>query len=102
MQMSANDRCGYLCCPIAGGISIQYRYRLCCAPDHCMMRSAFHAANEKVSELPFLDLGDDARVDGDGKFFGVDDNTYMLNETELPSFISFPFGNGTETSVYVS
>ena len=59
-------------------------------------------ANEKVTELPFLDLGEDARVAGDGKFFGVDDDVYMLNQTELPSFISFPFGNGSETSVYVS
>ena len=54
-----------------------------------------------ISELPFLDLGDDSRVSGDGKFFGDDDNIRPLNEAELPSF-PVPFGNGTETSIYVS
>ena len=54
------------------------------------------------AELPFLDLGNDARVSANGKFFGVDDASVMLNETELPSFLPFPFGNGTETRIYVS
>ena len=54
----------------------------------------------EVSELPFLDLGDDARVPAEGKFFGTLDDAVMLNETELPSFL--PFGNGNETRVYVS
>ena len=50
-----------------------------------------------VSELPFLDLGDESRVSGEGKFFGYDDHA-----SELLNSIPFPFGNGTETSVYVS
>ena len=53
-----------------------------------------------VSELPFLDLGDESRVPGEGKFFDVDDETE--NVTELLNSIPFPFGNSTETSVYVS
>ena len=58
------------------------------------------AAMAEVSELPFLDLGDDARVPGEGKFFGILDHAInLLNETELPSF---PFGDGNETRIYVS
>ena len=57
-------------------------------------------ATDRVSELPFLDLGDEARVSGEGKFFGILDFALMLNDTELPS--SFPFDNGTETEIYVS
>ena len=53
-----------------------------------------------VSELPFLDLGDETRVSGEGKFFGILDFALMLNDTELP--IPFPFDNGTETKIYVS
>ena len=54
----------------------------------------------EVSELPLLDLGDESRVTGEGKFFGVDDGND--NATELLNSIPFPFGNSTETSVYVS
>ena len=53
-----------------------------------------------VYELPFLDLGDGSRVSGEGKFFGKDDATE--NVTELLNCIPFPFGNSTETSVFVS
>ena len=59
-----------------------------------------HAAMSGVSELPFLDLGDESRVPGEGKFFGDDDSTE--DATELLNSIPFPFGNSTETSVYVS
>ena len=57
-------------------------------------------ATDRVSELPFLDLGDETRVFGEGKFFGIFDFALMLNNTEIP--ISFPFDNGTETEIYVS
>ena len=57
---------------------------------------------DEVSELPFLDLGDDGRVPAEGKFFGILDHAIMLSETELPSYLPFPFGNGNETRVYVS
>ena len=53
-----------------------------------------------MSELPFLELGDETRVSGEGKFFGILDFVLMLNDTELP--IMFPFDNGTETEIYVS
>ena len=59
-------------------------------------------AMDRVSELPFLDLGDEARVSGEGKFFGVLDDAVMLNETELPNSHPFPFDNGTETNISVS
>ena len=55
-----------------------------------------------VSELPFLDLGDDSRVPGAGKFFGVDDGSVQLNASELPSSLPFLFGTGSETSIYVN
>ena len=55
-----------------------------------------------VSELQFLNLGDETRVSGAGKFFGVDDSTRKLSATELPSSHPFPLGNSTETSIYVS
>ena len=43
------------------------------------------------TELPFLQLGNETRVNGDGKFFK---NGYrMLSETENPSFLPFSFGN---------
>ena len=59
--------------------------------------------NGKGSELPFLDLGDESRVSGAGKFFGVDDQAVHVNLSALPSgSLLFPFGNSTETSVYVS
>ena len=67
---------------------------------HACMHTAL--MRDKVSELPFLDLGDDARVSGEGKFFGILDHAIMLNETELPRFLPFPFGNDTETRIYVS
>ena len=66
--------------------------------------SLYHAiistATDGVSELPFLDLGDETRVSGEGKVFGMLDFVLMLNDTESP--ISFPFDNGTETEIYVS
>ena len=55
-----------------------------------------------VSELPFLDLGDESRVAGEGKDFGFDDITIKLSATELPSFITFRLGISIETSIYVS
>ena len=66
----------------------------------CSYRALISTAIERVSELPFLDLGDETRVSGEGKVFGVLDFALMLNDTELP--VSFPFGNGTETEIYVS
>ena len=39
----------------------------------------YSLAESGVSELPFLDLGDESRVSGAGKFFGVDDDTVKLN-----------------------
>ena len=87
--------------PFSTGI-LRQDYCIGAHPVRGISNVLLFVANEKVTELPFLDLGDDARVAGDGKFFGVDDDVYMLNQTELPSFISFPFGNGSETSVYVS
>lgn len=56
----------------------------------------------EVTELPFLDLGDETRVPGEGKFFGILDDAVMLTETELPSSFPFPFGDGNETRIYVS
>ena len=41
------------------------------------------------TELPFLDLGDETRVNGDGKFFG--NGVRELSETEHPSFLPFNF-----------
>ena len=61
-----------------------------------------HTAMDEVSVLPFLDLGDDARIPGEGKFFGILDHAIMLSETELPSYLTFPFGNDNETRIYVS
>ena len=63
-----------------------------------------HAAMRGVSELPFLDLGDESRVPGEGRFFGLDDANVQLNESlgEISNSLPFPFGNGTETSIYVS
>lgn len=55
-----------------------------------------------MTDLPFLDLGDETRVHGDGKIFGVPDVSKLLNETELPSYLPFPFGDGNETKIYVS
>ena len=55
-----------------------------------------------VTELPFLNLGDETRVNGDGKFFGVLDDTKMLIETNIPDFFPFPFDNGYDTRIYVS
>ena len=49
-----------------------------------------------VTELPFLDLGNESRVHGDGKLFG---SGYLydlrpLDETEMPtSCLPFPFSN---------
>ena len=54
-----------------------------------------------VTELPFLDLGDETRVPGDGKFFGVDDGAIMLSDTELPSYLPFPFNNNNDMKIYV-
>ena len=61
-------------------------------------------AMDRVSELPFLDLGNEARVSGEGKFFGPGtlDDAVMLNENELPNSHPFPFDNGTETNIFVS
>ena len=54
-----------------------------------------------ISELPFLDLGDESRVqDIREKFFGTLDNTRPLTETEVT--VPVPFGNGNETKIYVS
>ena len=47
----------------------------------------------KVTELPFLDLGDETRLPGDGKFFGQLDGGEQLKETEIPDFLPFPFDN---------
>ena len=65
-----------------------------------LYRVIMSTATDRVSELPFLDLGDENRVSGEGKVFGVLDFALMLNDTELP--ISFPFDNGTEKEIYVS
>ena len=62
----------------------------------------YYAKIDAVSNLQFLDLGDESRVSGDGKFFGKLDHAVMLSATELPSSHPFPFGNGYETSIYVS
>ena len=59
-------------------------------------------AMDGVSELPFLDLGDEDRVFGGGKFFGVLDHAVMLNEKELPNSHPFPFDNVTEANIFVS
>ena len=56
------------------------------------------ATNGGISELPFLDLGDESRVLVEGKFFGMLDYAVPLNDTEL----SFSFDNGTETKIFVS
>ena len=56
------------------------------------------ATNSGISELPFLDLGDESRVHGEGKFFGILDHAVLVNNTEL----SFSFDNGTETNIFVS
>ena len=56
------------------------------------------ATNGGISELPFLDLGDESRVHGEGKFFGGLDHAVLVNDTEL----SFFFDNGTETNIFVS
>ena len=58
-------------------------------------------AVDRVSELPFLDLGDETRGLGQGKIFGHIDDVVMLDGTELPITLPFPFGNGTETKIYV-
>ena len=68
----------------------------------CLVLSLFLALFAKIDELPFLDLGDESRVSGAGKFFGVDDSTVKLSATELPSSHPFPLGNSTETNIYVS
>ena len=57
-----------------------------------------------MSELPFLELGDETRSAGVGKYLGSIDDAVMLTEAELPSF-SFPFGNDSDnnsTKIYVS
>ena len=59
--------------------------------------------NGKASELPFLDLGNESRVSGAGKFFGFDDHAVHVNLSALSSScLLFPFSNSTETSVYGS
>ena len=56
------------------------------------------ATNGGIPELPFLDLGDESRVNGEGKFFGALDHAVLLNTTKLP----VSFNNGTETNIFVS
>ena len=66
------------------------------------MINVFIPAAKVQTELPFLDLGDETRVPGDGKFFGVLDGSTMLNETDQPSFLPFPIGNDTNMRIFVS
>ena len=49
------------------------------------------------TELPFLDLGDETRVPGDGKFF--DNDGRIL--TEQTSFLPSPFSNVNQIRISV-